>query len=220
MINLGNFVPGNTLEIPFTTQAADGAAINFSTTLEAVDIVVFKDGVTTVTTTGVTVLTNPATGLNMIQINTATGSEYTGGSRFHVGVSPSDETVDGVAAKAWIATFTLRIKEPGMSLVGYSGAFVSATVIQFPAAASATEGFYNGHAVWVAAGTGLNQLAIVEAYVGSTKRATVRTLLVNLDATSFLQIYAGIPGAVQADIRIINGVPLIGAGVTGNLFRV
>jgi hypothetical protein len=73
----------------------------------------------------------------------------------------------------------------------------AATTITLDASASATDGIYNNHVVYLTGGTGAGQARFITDYVGATKVATVATWTTNPDNTSTFAIlpFDAIPGA-------------------------
>ena len=73
----------------------------------------------------------------------------------------------------------------------------TATSITLNASASSTDDAYNGQLVFIRSGTGQDQVALVEDYVGSTKVATIRTRAANGQ-------WAATPNTTSAYVMIPN----------------
>jgi hypothetical protein len=73
----------------------------------------------------------------------------------------------------------------------------TSTSITLNASASSTDDAYNGQLVFIRSGTGQDQVALVEDYVGSTKVATIRTRAANGQ-------WATIPNTTSAYVMIPN----------------
>jgi len=89
-----------------------------------------------------------------------------------------------------------------MKAIENSGTVVSATStsITLPAAASAVDSYYNGMEIYITGNTGIGLRAVISAYVGATRTATVPAWSVIPDATSTYQI-----GALQLNVGTGNG---------------
>lgn len=107
--NIGTISQGGTARFYFSTAAADGGEENFSATLEEADILVHKDGSVMTLDASTITITNVATGLYKVEIDTSNDSDFAAGSEYWVLCDPNDETIDsqavsGVIGVFWIAT--------------------------------------------------------------------------------------------------------------------
>lgn len=105
MLNVGDYYPGETVRIPWSTTGANGASITRSTNGT---VAVYKDGGVTESSTGVTDTEDfdTKTGLHYAVIDTsADGTFYSAGSAFDVAVHTM--TVDSQVVNAWLGRFTI-----------------------------------------------------------------------------------------------------------------
>lgn len=194
MINLGDFVKGATVRVPFNSTSGTGASITLATNGA---VRVYRDGSTAEITAGVTFSEDfdAATGMHYALIDTSNAA-YTMPAEYDVSVVGA--VVDGQTVNAWIGRFSLGRAEPETPVIGLAQAGAAGSVT-LPLAASAANDFYNGSVVTIASGTGAGQSRFIPTYVGATRVATVDPNWVTPpDTTSVLVVTAVAPAPITA----------------------
>lgn len=208
MLNLGDFQKGDTVYVPWNTSGADGASITRATNGT---VSVYSGNGTTQFTTGVTD-TEDFDGLTGVHLATivTTGSDYVVNGTYTVVLSAA--TIDGVTVNAAIAQFTINRKHAMQSLAGIAQAGAAGT-ITLPAAAVATDDYYNGQMVRIIYGTGIGQSRMIDDYVGSTKVATVTpSWATTPDNTSVIEVIGTAPASTGSPMAA-NMTQILGTAV-------
>lgn len=118
----GDLKAGATITVPFTTNAATGAAVAPLTAYETADFKIYKGNSTTerASVAGITI-TSPfdaITGLHMLTIDTSDNTDagfYAAGNDYHVILSADTETVDSQIVVAHLFTFSIQNRGGGFS---------------------------------------------------------------------------------------------------------
>ena len=220
MINLGDFVKGATVRIPFNSTNGSGASITLATngTLKA-----FKDGSTTEITAGITFSEDfdAGTGMHYALVDTSNAA-YTMPGEYDVAVTGA--IVDGQTINAFLGRFSLGRNTQITPVIGTATAGAAGS-ITLPAAASATDDVYNGSVVTIVSGTGAGQSSrFISDYVGSTKVASVDpNWTTTPDATSVVVVTAVAPAPTTSvpdvNVKKLVGITLQGVGTTADAFR-
>lgn len=177
---LGDFLPGDTIDLKFNSHSLNGAPI----TLAGTPVVsVYKDNDTTESTSGVTLSVDQdsRTGMHHVRINTgANGAFYSNGSRFTVVITTG--TVDGVSVVGTvIGTFSIGMSVfgqripvgpiPVLGIVDNGVAqAIGATSIQLRASLALGDNSIVGSTVIIPS---LGIVGTVTAYDGTTDTATI-----------------------------------------------
>lgn len=209
MLNLGDFVKGDTVYVPWNSAGADGASITRATNGT---ISVYSADGTTQFTTGVTDTEDfdALTGVHLAKIVT-TGSDYVPNGTYTVVLSAA--TIDSKTVNSAIAQFTIMRKHSMQSLAGTLAAVPSSTTVTLPSPAIATDDVYNGQTLTAVYGTGLNQSVVIDDYVGSTKVATVSPApVVGFDTTTVFEIIKT-PRASTGAPPAVDMVQILGTAV-------
>ena len=123
----------STLRFSFTTHAATGAPVAPSSSFEAADLKIYKDGNATERSSanGIT-MTSPfdsITGLHHVDIDLSDNSDagfYAAGSQYEVVLSPNDETVDSVTVLKVLGRFEIGVPPANVTQFGgNNGTFAS-----------------------------------------------------------------------------------------------
>lgn len=134
MLNLGDIVEDETVDVPFTTNDAAGGAVAPSSAFEAADVKIYKDGsATEKTTANGLAMTSPfdsITGLHQLTIDTSVDTGDSGfwevGSDYKVVLDP-DETVDGQTVVAVLAIFSIENRGVAVAKAVWDRALTGAT---------------------------------------------------------------------------------------------
>ena len=203
MRHLGDFLPGSTVYVWFTTNGANGGRLAPSSGFEDADFRIYKNGsiAERASMAGVTVTSafDGMVGVHQVAIGLADNTDagfYAPGAEYALVLYP-DETVDAQSISGIVATFSIARLAPGMRLVGVAQGGAAGT-ITLPAGASATDDAYNGWTVEILYGTGSGQQRQVEDYVGATNVATMDSDWgLAPDATSVNAAYPPNPAALE-----------------------
>ena len=113
----GDFPEDATVLIPFNTFSSDDPSASVTiTNLADGDLKVHKDGSTTeIVTDGATIAIDfdGVTGNHMATIDTSAHADYATGSDYHVRMEGT--TVDGATINAWIGSFSIENRYPGIT---------------------------------------------------------------------------------------------------------
>lgn len=240
----GDFLPGSTVYLPFSSANKLGGRVGPSNDFEAADFLIYKNGSATErsSTAGVTITTNfdSKTGQHMLAIDTSDNTDagfYEPGATFCVLAYP-DETVDSETVGKWIGAFSLGRRDGASPIIGFAAAGAAGS-ITLPSTASATDDFYNGCFATLISGTGAGQSRIIIDYNGTTKVATVSPnwvtnptsttgVMVTAIAPQSTEEYTAIANAVitqsattpiEANVVEMNAAPVTGTGTSADLWR-
>jgi hypothetical protein len=161
MINLGDVATGSTIQVPWSSNGADGASITRATDGS---IRIYKDNSTTQRSSSAGITDNEdfdsITGVHLVNIDLSDNTDagfYAAGHNYHVMLVAA--TIDGKTVNSWLATFSIqnRYSSP-------SGTF-TANVTQWNGTNVATPDVAGYPKVTIKSGTGTGEVSISSGLV-------------------------------------------------------
>ena len=118
---IGDYNVDATVRIPFTTNDGSGGTVAPSTSFEAADVQIYKNGSDTprASEVGYTMTSpvNSVTGLHRLEVDTSNNTDpgfFEAGADYFVVLNPSDETIDGQTVVAVIGYFSIENRSSSM----------------------------------------------------------------------------------------------------------
>ncbi len=212
---LGDFSPGDTIYLKFTTGAAGGAP----TALTSGTVSVYKDDSTTESTSGVTLTAgfDSRAGFNHVTITSSSdGSFYSASSSFFVVLTAG--TVDGVSMVGYvIGYFTMRRAATYAAVTGLNNLSEAQVNAQVDAALAdydpPTKAEMDARTLASADYATASALGTVDSVVDGIASGLV-TVDSNVDAIKAKtdSLNFGVTGKVDANITHVNEVEVVGDG--------
>ncbi len=178
---LGDFLENATVIIPFSTSAADGAAVAPSAPIDLADFDIYKsDSITQRSSTAGWTYTESfdgVTGISVLKIDLSDDTDsgfYAPENDYFVVLSPDTETIDGQTIAAVVAVFSIENRPPaGIEKFTCEGT-PSTTVIQTDLAETQND-IYIGRTIIFLSGNARGEIGAIEDYVGATGTLTIAT---------------------------------------------